>query len=84
MAEIAAGDPAAAGDGARRLLEAASSGDVDPALANPTRAGFLAGLNVVLTLGALLAFAGGPLAVWLVREQEIEREPVEPATEAAL
>ena len=44
VAEIAAGDPAAAGDGARRLLEAASSGDVDPALANPTRAGFLAGL----------------------------------------
>jgi hypothetical protein len=49
VAEIAAGDPAAAGDGARRLLEAASSGDVHPALADPTRAGFLAGLNDVLT-----------------------------------
>jgi hypothetical protein len=58
--------------------------DVDPALADATRAGFLAGLNDVLTLGALLAFAGGLLAVWLLREQEIEREPVEPATEAAL
>jgi hypothetical protein len=33
----------------------------------------------VLTLGALLSFAGALLALWLVREHEIEREPLEAA-----
>jgi hypothetical protein len=28
-------------------------------------------------LGALLAFAGALVAAWLVREHEIEREPLE-------
>jgi hypothetical protein len=32
----------------------------------------------VLTLGALLSFAGAVLALWLVREGEIERQPTEP------
>jgi hypothetical protein len=32
----------------------------------------------VLTAGALLCFAGAALVLWLVREREIEREPVEP------
>jgi hypothetical protein len=31
----------------------------------------------VLTLGALLSFAGAVLALWVVREREIEREPLE-------
>jgi hypothetical protein len=31
----------------------------------------------VLLLGAVLSFAGAVLALWLVREREIEREPVE-------
>jgi hypothetical protein len=31
----------------------------------------------VLTLGALVSFAGAALALWLVRERDIEREPVE-------
>ncbi|HSJ18530.1 MAG TPA: hypothetical protein VK920_10590, partial [Solirubrobacterales bacterium] len=39
--------------------------------------GFLAGLNEVLVIGALVAFAGAVLSLWLVRESEIEREPVE-------
>jgi hypothetical protein len=30
----------------------------------------------VLTLGAVVAFAGAVLSLWLVREGEIEREPV--------
>jgi len=34
-------------------------------------------LNEVLLLGALLSFAGAALALWLVREREIEREPAE-------
>ena len=44
---------------------------------NAAGEGFLAGFNEVLTLGALVAFAGAVLSLWLVREGEIEREPVE-------
>jgi hypothetical protein len=33
----------------------------------------------VLTLGGLLCLGGAVLALWLVREREIEREPIEPA-----
>jgi hypothetical protein len=40
------------------------------------------GTQVVLLLGALLSFAGAVLALWLVREREIEREPVEPESES--
>jgi EmrB/QacA subfamily drug resistance transporter len=86
-AEVAAGTPAASGDRPRELVEAASSGNLDQALgavppgardsvANAANQGFLAGLNDVLLLGALLSFAGAVLALWLVRENEIEREPV--------
>ena len=32
-------------------------------------------------IGALLSFTGALLALWLVREREIEREPVEPQLE---
>src|ERR671925_437005 len=91
-AEVAAGTPAAVGDRPRELVEAASSGGLDQALAavppgardtvaNAAREGFLAGLNDVLTLGALLGFAGAILALWLVREREIERESLEPEGE---
>lgn len=47
------------------------------------RQGFLAGLNEVLALGALVCFAGAVLSLWLVREREreIEREPVMAAVE---
>ncbi len=43
------------------------------AVANATRQGFLSGLNTILVIGSLLAFAGAALALWLVREHEIER-----------
>jgi hypothetical protein len=33
----------------------------------------------VLTLGALLSFAGAVLALWLIHEREIKRMPKEPA-----
>ncbi|MEV4616163.1 MFS transporter [Kitasatospora sp. NPDC049258] len=83
--ELAAGTPAAVGARPRELIEAASSGSLDEALAavpaesreavaRAAREGFLSGLNTVLTLGALLAFAGAALALWLVRESEIERD----------
>jgi predicted MFS family arabinose efflux permease len=85
VSELAAGTPAAGGDRPRELVEAASSGSLDQALAavppgareaaaNAAREGFLSGLNEVLTLGALVSFAGAVLALWLVREPEIERE----------
>jgi EmrB/QacA subfamily drug resistance transporter len=89
VSELAAGTPAAGGDRPRELVEAASSGNLDQALAgvppqlhgvvsNAAGEGFLTGLNDVLLLGALLSFAGAVLALWLVREREIERQPVEP------
>jgi hypothetical protein len=89
VSELAEGTPAAGGDRPRELVEAASSGNLDQALAgvppqlhgvvsNAAGEGFLTGLNDVLLLGALLSFAGAVLALWLVREREIERQPVEP------
>ena len=83
------------GERPRQLVEAASSGNLDQALAavppetrdavaNAAREGFLAGLNDVLTLGALVSLAGAALAAWLVRERDIEREPVEPQALAPL
>jgi EmrB/QacA subfamily drug resistance transporter len=88
VGELTAGTPAARGDRPRELVEAASSGNLEPALAtfppetrqavsNAAREGFLTGFNDVLMLGALVSFAGAVLALWLVREREIERQPVE-------
>jgi EmrB/QacA subfamily drug resistance transporter len=88
VAELTAGTPAASGGRPRELVEAASSGNLDQALqavppsarhtvANAAREGFLSGLNDVLTLGAVVSFAGAVLALWLVRERDIERAPVE-------
>jgi len=72
-------------DQARNLVEATSSGALPQALRsvpagareatrNAAEQGFIGGLNEVLLLGALLAFAGAALTLWLVREGEIERE----------
>jgi EmrB/QacA subfamily drug resistance transporter len=93
--ELVAGTSSASGDHPRQLVEAASSGSLHQALAgmspqaqhtvaNAAGEGFLAGFNQVLTLGGLVCFAGAALALWLVREREIEREPVDVASEAAL
>ncbi len=103
VSELAAGTPAAEGDRPRQLIEAASSGNLGRALeavpegargtvAHATREGFLAGMNEILLLGALLSILGAALALLLVREHEIEREEAfeepappsgEPAFEAA-
>jgi hypothetical protein len=53
------------------------------AVSNAAHEGFLTGLNDVLTLGGLLCLAGAALALWLVREREIEREPVQAAAPVA-
>jgi EmrB/QacA subfamily drug resistance transporter len=92
--ELTTGTSSATGDHPRQLVEAASSGSLHQAVAglppqaqhtvaNAAGEGFLAGFNQVLTLGALICFAGAALALWLVREREIEREPVDAPTEAA-
>jgi EmrB/QacA subfamily drug resistance transporter len=89
VSDLTAGTAAASGDQPRQLVEAASSGSLNQALAavpqqaqpaveHAAREGFLAGFNDVLTLGGLLCLVGAALALWLVREREIEREPVEP------
>ena len=94
VAELTAGTPAASGDHPRQLVEAASSGNLDQALAavpppardaaaHAAREGFLTGLNDVLLLGGLVGFAGAVAALWLVREREIERAPAEALTVAA-
>jgi MFS family permease len=73
------------GEQARNLVEATSSGALPQAVAglpagaqdtarNAAEQGFIHGLNEILVLGALLSFAGAVLALWLVRESDIERE----------
>ncbi len=91
--------PALGGGEARQLVEATSSGNLSQALGavpqqarevtrNAAEQGFLHGLNEIILLGALLSFAGAVLALWLVRERDIERETApapafEPEAEAA-
>ena len=95
IASATAGTPVSTGDHPRQLIEAASSGRLGAALnavphgaralvADATRQGFLSGLNTILVLGALLAFAGAALAAWLVREHEIERGQPELLPEPAI
>ena len=88
ISTLTAGTPAAADNHPRQLLEAALDGRLGSALAavphgarglleSTTRQGFLSGLNAILVIGALLAFAGAVVALWLVREHQIEREQPE-------
>src|SRR4051794_7445533 len=92
VSDLTAGTSAASGSRPRELVEAASSGSLRETLASvppgtrhqvsdAAQQGFLAGFNDVLTLGALLSFAGAALALWLVRESEIERDQPEPAVQ---
>lgn len=82
--KAAAGTPAASGSHPHELVEAASSGNLNQvlaafppqsrqAVAKAARDGFLDGFNEVVYLGSLVCFAGAVLAVWLVREGDIER-----------
>jgi EmrB/QacA subfamily drug resistance transporter len=85
--QLLAGTPAGTGDRPRQLVEAVSSGNLDNALANvpagsrgavgnAAREGFLSGMNEILMLGGIFAFAGAVAALWLVRERDIERSEV--------
>jgi EmrB/QacA subfamily drug resistance transporter len=71
-------------DQARGLIEASSSGALPqalqqlPAIArdtvrNATEQGFIHGLNEILLFGGILCLVGTGLALWLVREREIDR-----------
>ncbi len=93
--DLTAGTPLSSGGHPRQLVEAASSGSLHQAVASvppgsrqtatdAAREGFLAGFNDVLTLGGLLCLAGAVLALWLVREREIEREPMETPAESVV
>jgi EmrB/QacA subfamily drug resistance transporter len=81
---LTAGTPAAQAVPPRQLVEAASSGSLPEvlaaapaatrqALSDAARAGFLSGLNTVLLMGAVVSLAGAALALWLVREGDIDR-----------
>jgi EmrB/QacA subfamily drug resistance transporter len=85
--DVASGTPAAIGSAPRKLVEATSSGNLHQAVGSlppgtrqgvthAAREGFLAGFNEILLLGGFLALGGAVLALLLVRESEIEREPV--------
>jgi EmrB/QacA subfamily drug resistance transporter len=93
LAALADRTPAAHGDRARQLVEAFSGGRLASslsalprgarhALITATRDGFLTGLNTILTFGGLVALAGAAVALWLVREREIEREHPAPVGSA--
>jgi EmrB/QacA subfamily drug resistance transporter len=71
-------------DQARGLIEASSSGALPQALQqlpasardtvrNATEQGFIQGLNEILLIGGVLCLVGTGLALWLVREREIDR-----------
>jgi EmrB/QacA subfamily drug resistance transporter len=72
-------------DQARGLVEATSSGTLSQAVAGlpqgvqgrvreAAEQGFLHGLNEILVIGGVVCLVGAALAMWLVREREIERE----------
>jgi EmrB/QacA subfamily drug resistance transporter len=71
-------------DQARELIEASSSGALPQVIAQlpagtrdgvrqATEAGFIHGLNEILLIGGVLCLVGTGLALWLVREREIDR-----------
>jgi EmrB/QacA subfamily drug resistance transporter len=94
VATLVAGTPAAAGGRPRQLVEALTDGHLLKAtnglphgarelVVSATREGFLTGLNSILVIGSVVALVGAALALWLVREREIERDvPAAVATRA--
>jgi EmrB/QacA subfamily drug resistance transporter len=95
ISHVVAGTPIAGNGRPRALLEALTGGQLTSATkalphgtrelaVSATRDGFLTGLNAVLLIGGIVAVIGAVLALWLVREREIERDEVtEPAVTAA-
>jgi EmrB/QacA subfamily drug resistance transporter len=89
VSDLAAGTPAATGARPRELVEAVSSGQIHEAvasappgaragIADAARQGFLTGFNEIVMLGGILAVVGAIVSLWLIRENDIEREaPIE-------
>jgi hypothetical protein len=89
VSDLTVGTPASTGARPRELVEAVSSGHIHEAVANvpavarpgiadAAREGFLTGFNEIVMLGGILAVAGALVALWLIREEDIEREsPIE-------
>ncbi len=90
VATLVAGTPAGIAGRPRQLVEALTGGHLTAAaraiphgarelVVGATHQGFISGMNSILTIGAGVAFAAAVLALWLIREREIEREaPTEP------
>jgi EmrB/QacA subfamily drug resistance transporter len=85
ISNLVAGTPVSGHGRPRQLLEALTSGHLTAATSSlppgarvaavsATRDGFLSGLNAVLLIGGIVAVVGAGLALWLVREHEIERD----------
>lgn len=85
VAALASGTPVSTGERPRQLVEALTGGQLSAATRTmphgarelaitATHQGFLTGLDAILVIGAAVAFVGAALALWLVREREIERE----------
>ena len=85
---LGAGTPVAGGDHPRHLVEAVSSGNLHETLssvpaplrhrvAHAAHEAFINGFNDLMSLGALVCLTGAVLVLWLVRERELEREPLE-------
>ena len=88
-----AGTPAVEGERPRQLIEAASTGNLDVAVAQvppgfrdqvsaATQDAFLSGLNEILVIAGLVAVAGAVITGALVRIRGVE-QTVDDATEAA-
>ncbi len=87
VTSVVSGTPLAGHGRPRQLLEALTGGHLTQAAnalpngtrevaISATRDGFLTGLNAVLLIGGVVALLGAVLALWLVREHEIERDEV--------
>ncbi|MGH9029514.1 MAG: MFS transporter [Acidimicrobiales bacterium] len=83
---LLSGTPVAVNGRPRQLVEAFSGGGGFAAVTHTTppaarqvvtsaiHQGFLSGLNTILTIGGAVILVGAALALWLVREREIERD----------
>jgi EmrB/QacA subfamily drug resistance transporter len=85
VSSLLAGTPASSGGHPRQLIEAFSGGGLAAAtqripagvrhtVVGATQQGFLTGLNTILVIGGAVALVAAVLALWLVREREIERD----------
>jgi EmrB/QacA subfamily drug resistance transporter len=84
VGSLLAGTPAGTDGRPRQLVEAFSGGGLGAAtkalpagarvaVVNATHQGFLNGLNTILTIGGIVTIGAAVLALWLVREHEIDR-----------